>query len=95
VNKLKSVLGKIVSSSQNVFIRDRQILDFILVANECKDYQIRFGELGVLCKLDLEKAYDHVNWDFLLYLLKRCNFGERWQDLDRASHIYGAIFDSH
>jgi len=33
-----------------------------------------------LCKLDLEKAYDHVNWEFLLYLLKRFVFGERWQD---------------
>jgi hypothetical protein len=33
----------------------------------------------VLCKLDLEKAYDHVNWDFVLYLLHRCGFGERWR----------------
>lgn len=25
-----------------------------------------------IAKLDLEMAYDHVNWDFLLYMLKRC-----------------------
>ena len=31
-----------------------------MVANECLDSQIRYGELEVLCKLDLEKAYDHV-----------------------------------
>jgi hypothetical protein len=31
----------------------------------------------MLCKLDVEKAYDHVNWEFLLYLLRRCGFGEK------------------
>jgi hypothetical protein len=28
--------------------------------------------------MDLEKAYDHVNWDFLLYMLRRCAFGGKW-----------------
>jgi hypothetical protein len=32
-NKLKLVLGKIVSSSQNTFIRVRQILDYVLMEN--------------------------------------------------------------
>jgi hypothetical protein len=35
----------------------------------------------MLCNLDLEKMYDHVNWEFLLYLLKRCRFGEILRDL--------------
>lgn len=33
----------------------------------------------MLCKLDLEKAYDHVNWEFLLYMLRRCGFCEKWR----------------
>jgi hypothetical protein len=52
----------------------------MLILNECLDNPIRLGEFGVLCKLDLEKVFDHVNWEFLLYLLKRWGFGEKWRD---------------
>jgi len=54
-------------------------MDLVLVANECLDSQILPGEPCVLCKLDLEKAYDHVNWKILIHLLKRCGFGEKWR----------------
>ena len=27
----------------------------------------------------MEKAYDHVSWDFLMYMLQRCGFSEKWR----------------
>lgn len=74
-NRLSVFLGKLISPSQNAFVKGRQILGSVLIANECLGS--RTGVPRVLCKLDLEKAYDHVNWDFLIYLLCRCGFSER------------------
>jgi hypothetical protein len=54
-NRLKSVLGKVVSHSQTAFIKGRQILDSALVANECVDSRIRSETPGIICKLDLER----------------------------------------
>lgn len=29
--------------------------------------------------MDVERAYDHVNWGFLIYMLERCGFPEKWR----------------
>ncbi|RVW65636.1 Transposon TX1 uncharacterized 149 kDa protein [Vitis vinifera] len=42
------------------------------------DSLLKGDEAGVLCKLDLEKAYDHINWDFLLTVMQKMGFGEKW-----------------
>ena len=78
-NQLRRVVHGIISDSQNAFVKGRQILDSVMIASKCIDSRLKSGIPGVLCKLDVGKAYDHVRWDFLMYMLQRCSFLEKWR----------------
>ncbi|RVW13930.1 Mannosyl-oligosaccharide 1,2-alpha-mannosidase MNS1 [Vitis vinifera] len=49
----------------------RQILDASLIANEVIDAWQKREERGLICKLDIEKAYDSLNWQFLMKVMRK------------------------
>lgn len=59
------MIGDLVSNSQGAFVKDKEISNGILIANELVDGRRRSKEQGLVCKIDLEKAYDKVDWGFL------------------------------
>ncbi|CAJ2667257.1 unnamed protein product [Trifolium pratense] len=82
--RLKKVIGKLISDCQTAFVPNRQILDGVLVVNELIDFAKRRKDNCLLLKVDFERAYDTVNWNFLEYMMRRMGFAQRWLKWMRA-----------
>ena len=48
-------------------------MDAMIIVNEAKDSILKRGV--ILCKLDIEKAYDNAEWSFLLAVMENMGFG--------------------
>jgi hypothetical protein len=83
-NRLKKVLHSIISPMQSVFISGRLITDNIIIAFEAMhtmDSRMKGREGSMSLKLDMSKAYDRVEWNFLEAIMRRLGFANRWIDL--------------
>ncbi|WMV52976.1 hypothetical protein MTR67_046361 [Solanum verrucosum] len=76
--RMKTVMGRLINEHQMAFLKDRQIMNASLLANELVDSRVKQKIPGILCKLDIEKAYDHVNWNYLFKVLSDMGFGRKW-----------------
>ena len=76
--RLRRVMPSIVSITQSAFIGGRQILDSVLIANEAvEDYRAK-KKKGWILKLDMERAFDRVDWSFLEKILALMVFHPKW-----------------
>ncbi|GJT68519.1 putative RNA-directed DNA polymerase [Tanacetum coccineum] len=77
-SRLEKVIHKIIGPNQTAFIAGRQILDGVLIANEIINYASRNDLKLLLFKADFEKAFDSVNWSFLLDIMSQMGFSAKW-----------------
>ncbi|GJU40223.1 RNA-directed DNA polymerase, eukaryota [Tanacetum coccineum] len=78
-NRLVGVLGDLVNEVQSAFVADRQILDGPFILDEVLQWCRRKKKHALIFKVDFEKAFDSVRWDFVDDVLNKFGFGERWR----------------
>ncbi|KAJ9557691.1 hypothetical protein OSB04_012305 [Centaurea solstitialis] len=83
-DRMKAVMGSIISDVQSAFLKGRSILDGVLIANEAVNYLKGTKRKALIFKVDFEKAYDSVNWEFLLDVLEFMGFGLKWRNWIRS-----------
>jgi hypothetical protein len=77
-NRLTSVACRIAKPSQSAFLPGRYILEGVVVLHETIHELKRKRQNDLILKLDFEKAYDKINWDFLQQVLRMKGFPCMW-----------------
>jgi len=72
--RLESVADKVILHSQTAFMKGRNIMYGVMAHHEILHETKRSNKTGVVLKLDFEKAYDKVCWDFLFRTLEMRGF---------------------
>ncbi|XP_042495070.1 uncharacterized protein LOC122074306 [Macadamia integrifolia] len=77
--RLSCLLPRLVSDEQGAFQKGKIISSNIGLASELANLlhtSVRGGGMGI--KIDVQKAYDTLSWDFLFAVLKKFGFSDVW-----------------
>jgi hypothetical protein len=85
IDKITPAIDKVISDSHIAFIKGRNILEGVVVLHEVIHEFRRSGKRWVLFKIDFEKAYDKVSWDFVQEVMEKKGFPQKWIQLTMAT----------
>ena len=98
--RLEKVIDHIIHPNQSGFIKGRFIGEGIRFVEDLIEYSDNYYKNGILLQLDFEKAFDSIEWDFMLRVVKKFGFGPdfiNWIKLcytDISSTVINAGFTS-
>ena len=77
-NRLKKVMHFLINERQSTFIEGRHMLHSVMIANEVVEEANRCQNPCFIFKVDYEKAYGSVSWEFLSYMMRKMGFCSKW-----------------
>ncbi|MDV3157560.1 MAG: reverse transcriptase family protein, partial [Candidatus Phytoplasma australasiaticum] len=79
-NRIKPMIGSVIGPEQSSFVPNRQISNNIVIYQEVlHSMKKKTGSKGIMVlKIDLEKAYDRLSWDFIKETLEDVGFNNIW-----------------
>ena len=80
-NRLAPHLNDMVSRSQSAFIKGRSIHDNFQYIHGAVNHFYKTKTPMLFMKLDIAKAFDNVSLEYMLEVLERLGFGQRWRDI--------------
>lgn len=78
-NCLSLVVSSLISEVQSAFVSNRQILDCSFILNELLSWCKHKKSKAMIFKVDFEKAFDTVKWDYRDNVLSKFGFGVKWR----------------
>ena len=82
--RLREILSEVISKEQLVFVPGQLINDNIITTYECMHFmKKKRARDGCFCalKLDIGKAYDRLEWDYLQKVMIKLGFHRLWVDM--------------
>ena len=77
-NRVQNVIKNLIHEDQTGYIKKRYIGTNARLIEDYFDHCQNFKIPGILLFLDFEKAFDSVEWGFMIAVLKKFNFGDQF-----------------